>query len=213
MGKAINLYMPEVESWNSFYFVTLTLTNCTESRLKAVVEGMKDAFEACRRKIGRESIPFKAIKKLECTYGKGYHPHYHVIVESQEAAVALRDYWLEFCPKYTRQTTSANCQLIQEGDPRSLIELFKYATKLIAKSSSGSSSFISPKHLDVIFRALRHKRTYQTYGFRVKGDVETVKDLESTVEAYKNIDKAIHWMWDQQVEDWIDHMTGEMLIG
>lgn len=213
MGKAINTYLPKVEEWDEPYFVTLTVQNCGAEELPRLVGKMIEAFAAISRKMVRDQGSFVAIRKLECTYGKGYHPHFHIIVESREAAYALRDAWMVYGPKYTQRKVSEQGQDVQKADTESLIELFKYATKLVAKGPDGSKRFISCERLDVIFRALRGRRTYQPYGFKVDTNVEDVTDVESKVEAFKEVQRRILWLWDQEMVDWIDHETGECLTG
>ena len=213
MGKAINAYLPHVEHWDDLHFVTLTVQNCQDFELEDLVSRMLDAFACVGRKMVRDLGSFRAIRKLECTYGKGYHPHFHVVVEGSEAAYALRDAWMTYGPKYTRREVSEKGQDVRKADHDSLVELFKYATKLVAKGPDGGRRFISCKRLDVIFRALRNRRTYQTYGFKVATDVEDVTDAEAKVEAFKEVHRRVLWLWDQDMADWIDHETGECLSG
>jgi hypothetical protein len=213
MGKAINSYLPVVEEWDDPYFVTLTVENIyVEGDLHMLIEHMMGAFNAVKRKLHRDLGGLTALRKLECTYGKGYHPHFHVIVDGREAAYALRDQWLAFAPRYTGQRVELVAQDVQKANMVSLVELFKYATKLCVKGPAGVQ-YVSPKHLDVIFRALRNRRTYQSYGFKVAKDVEDVTDVESRVEAFTQVEERVLWLWDQDSADWIDHHTGELLTG
>lgn len=213
MGKAISTYMPHVDCWERPCFVTLTVQNCSAAELPWLVDRMLAAFTASTGKVKRTMGKVTAIRKMECTYGKGYHPHFHVIVDGPEAAYALRDAWMVFGPKYTRRRVSAEAQHVQEADKRSLVELFKYATKLVAKGPDGVKRFISVKRLDVIFRALRNRRTYQTYGFKASTDTESVTDCEATVTAFKEVHSRVIWLWDQGMADWVNHATGECLTG
>jgi hypothetical protein len=104
-------------------------------------------------------------------------------------------------------------QDVREADKGSLVELFKYATKLMTASGNGDKRFVSPEHLDVIFRAFRYRRTYQPYGFNVSADVEEVTLLDSSVPAFSRVAERVLWMWDQDMADWVDHLTGECMTG
>lgn len=212
MGKAINSYLPIVEEWSDPHFVTLTVQNVDADNLLLLIGKMMDGFNAVKRKLHRDLGKLTALRKLECTYGKGYHPHFHVIVEGRDAALALVEQWLVFAPRYTGRRVERSAQNVQKADMASLVELFKYATKLCAKGPDGVR-YVSPEHLDVIFRALRNRRTYQSYGFKVAKDVEDITDVESKIEAFTQIEERVLWLWDQDSADWIDHRTGELLTG
>ncbi len=98
----------------------------------------------------------------------------------------------------------------------SIIELLKYATKLVTKDDytkldDGQIQIqIHPEALDTIFRALRNRRTYQGFGIKLKLN-EDIEELKS--EVYEEILSDIDvWKWDQDNSDWIS-TYGEMLTG
>ena len=217
-AKAINRYGPIVDRWAK-YFVTLTLPTVTAEELlptlygdstarSAIDERIETAAAAQRtvkRHLKKEGKEFFAVRKLECTArpdGK-YHPHFHFIVDGKEAAERLVAEWL-------RRNSSADerGQDIRPANDRSIVELFKYATKILTDSKNP----IAPERLDVIYRALRDRRTWQPVGFRVSGDDGAEQEIrESAKTAWKRVEEQIDWTWKQEVGDWIDLRTGEGL--
>ena len=117
---------------------------------------------------------------LECTTRPDglYHYHFHIIIEGKKNAEYLIKSWLELNPDSDRKGQDmrpANCS--------SMIELFKYFTKLLAKDKSGNRRMMDYKRLDVIFRALSGKRIYQPFGglTMISEDIED-EDLKATRE-------------------------------
>lgn len=209
---AMEKYLPVVRGWNDVQFVTLTLRNVPADQLEATIDRMLQAFTAIKRGIkGTDRVPFKAIRKLECTYNAQtdeYHPHFHLHVEGREAAALLMQRWLDYFPD---ETDPAAQDIRPAGDDASLRELFKYFTKLITKRT-----VISAVPLDVIFRAMQGHRVYQPVGFvlpKEAADDEGELALDHGTEAITRRGESIVWEWNQQATDWVDRDTGECLTG
>ncbi|MEM1044380.1 MAG: protein rep [Bacteroidota bacterium] len=218
MGKAINAYEPEVSGWTDPQLVTLTVQNAPGDELRMTIEGMVKGFSQLVRKLRRDGHAVRAIRKLECTYNaqrEDYHPHFHVVVEGERAADAMLDAWLRFGPKYTGREVKRGGQDVRplDVDGGGLRELFKYFTKLTAKTQSGGKGYVGVPQLDVMFRAMRSKRVYQPYGFRTAKDVNEVDELDAVTVAISREDQATTWLWDDDVADWVDLETGECLTG
>jgi hypothetical protein len=149
--------------------------------------------------------PFLGIRKLECTYNpvrKDFHPHFHVIVQDGEQAQFLLSEWLSRNP--SARLVAQDVRLATDGD---LIELFKYFTKVLTKTDTSVRVYFDS--LDVIFRSLRNRRVFQTFGFCLDS-TETDTDADSEF-----IDRVLvaQFDWFQSVHDWVDQETGALLTG
>lgn len=216
-ARAMNAYLPVLSSWSDPYLVTLTVPNCSGEELPAVLALMQEKFTSCKRAIvrthGRE---FMAVRKLECTYNnrrRDFHPHYHVIVEGREQAELLRGLWL----RRWRGAADAKAQDVRKCDENALSELFKYFTKLTTRTGAkgGGRGFVPVAALDLIFRAMRHKRVWQPVGFRLPKEVEEsiegeTIEVDGTI-AFKRTSEVIYWEWFQELNDWVDRESGETL--
>lgn len=224
-ARAINAYHPIIAGdeaqgltgWAEPVAVTLTMRNCVAADLEQRIEDMQSAFQSCYRGIRRtDKLEFVAVKKLECTYSvprDDYHPHYHVIVDGRDVAECLVSRWLS----WWGGLADRRAQHVAEADEGSLLELFKYFTKLTTKSRDGRTRQIAPvEALDVIFCAMHRRHVWRPYGFRlsdyeeelIEGD--EIKDLERSP-AFKRVGEKAIWDWVQDLHDWVDKTTGEAL--
>lgn len=153
-AKAMNRYLPVVDSWAGRHMVTLTLRNVKAPALAGTIREMMKTFQAVKLGMRRAptlvrhnhrtwkdapalgailpAVKLAALRKLECTYNAAsddYHPHYHVIVETKAMADALRERWLEA----VGDRAESIAQDARACDRDSLREVFKYFTKLMAK--------------------------------------------------------------------------------
>ena len=214
-ARAITAYMPVLREWNDPHLVTLTRRNVDAESLGDSLIEMLDAFNSCKRSIKRtEKLEFKAVRKTECTYNlrrKDYHPHYHVIVEGQRQAELLRDKWVD---RYGGEAELA-AQDVRACDESSLMEVFKYFTKLTTKATTGERRITPPEALDVIFSAMRGRRVWQPVGFRLSAQEDDQiegEDLElKGTPAFKRSADKVLWEWEQDLADWVDLATGEAL--
>jgi hypothetical protein len=214
-AKAINAYLPVVETWDDPHLVTLTVRNCSEGELEAVLKEMFSTFTSCKRSIKRtHKRKFKALRKLECTHNTvrdDYHPHFHSIVEGEAAALLLRDLWV----KRFGERAVIQAQDVRRCDESSLREVFKYFTKLTTKGKDGKRRMVPAEKLDVIFKAMRGRRVWQPVGFSLpkeqESDVEGERLDVSASPACKRVTEAVLWQWEQDVADWVDAETGEVL--
>lgn len=202
-AKLINGYLPVIKSnFKVPMFVTLTIPNVSAEDLRRSIEEMtrtiikiNDTFRH------RRDFRLKGIRKIECTYNekhKDFHPHLHILVESKLAADQLVQSWLKNYPDADKRG-----QDIRPADQNSLIELFKYSTKITAKSKNNAEA------LDIIFKVLYKKRVFQPIGLKkvsVSEDVDEIQaqeinDLKSAVDV---------WVWEHEVKDWLNS-SGELL--
>lgn len=215
-ARAINAYLPVIETWDAPHMVTLTVRNCTGDELRTTIRGMLETFTSCKRAIRRTGgVPFRAVRKLECTYSlerRDYHPHLHVIVEGREAAEMLRALWLRRLPA----VAESGGQDVRPCDTTALLELFKYFTKLTTKVGRKGARRVAPlAALDTIFQAMKGRRVWQPVGFTLPKEIEEAIEGEEIevagTRAFKREVERVYWQWVQEVADWIDQETGEAL--
>lgn len=196
----INGYKPQLEKLTDPYFVTLTRPTCSEQELPYQIKRMSKAFRQIKNRKRMRNV--KGIRKAECTTRPNaqYHYHYHIIIEGKENAEYLIKSWLELNPE-----SSIKAQDMRKADCSSMIELFKYFTKLLATDKSGERKMMSYKRLDVIFRALSGKRIYQPFGgLSIVSEEIEEQELEATREVAQQI-----YQWLQN--DWYGTEEGDAL--
>jgi len=173
-AKIINGYKSSVEKFKEPQFVTLTIPNVKAKHLRASIEQMNKSLMNCRRNLKKTfKIDLKALRKYESTYNKRtntYHPHFHLIVDGLDTSNKLVEQWLKQFPK-----ADIKGQDVRPTNENSLVELCKYFTKIIAKDND-----YNPRALDIMFRAVKGKRTFQPIGIKkdVSEDVEEIQAQE-----------------------------------
>lgn len=200
IGKAINGYLPQLKALKEPYFVTLTVPNVKGSDLRGTITGMTKTWRLLYQCLKKRHIDVVGIRKTECTYNPvrdDYHPHFHMIVDGKDLAAIIHDEWLQRNPNAIWKA-----QDIRPADEGSMLELFKYFTKLITKEA------LYIPALDTIFQAMAGLRVFQPFGIlKVSEDVEdivaeVIEDLER---------KEVFWEWLHH--DWVDMDTDQCLSG
>jgi len=195
-------------------FVTLTIPNVSGEDLKSTIEGMikefiriKDLF------IHRRKFRINGIRKIEVTQNPItglYHPHFHIVLDGKEVGEELIEEWLKRYPEANR-----GAQDIRPADENSMLELFKYTTKLTTKNQvtkEGDKTIIevNPVALDTIFQALYKRRTFQAMGW-VKQVSEDIDEVDAQI--VEDIEDGVDvWKWEQEASDWVNSY-GELLTG
>jgi hypothetical protein len=204
-AKLTEGYKKPLADFKQPYFVTLTIPNVGGEVLKDEVKNMLRNFQLITRSI-RRKVEFNGIRKLECTYNdnlKNYHPHFHVLVDGRDNSETLVREWLNRNPK-----AESWCQDIRSADTGSLLELFKYTTKIVSKSKKdGFKIYVGA--LDTIFQSLYGLRTFQPFGNvkMVSEDVDELKAETYDIPYYE----SVVWMW--QENDWFSMLHGDALTG
>ena len=216
MAKTIEAYMPSIDHFEDAHFVTLTRRAVPAGEITQAIDENLRVFNLivkAMRYHRTDPVKLEAVRKLEITYNESkatYHIHYHVVVRSYAMGKRLLSGWLSrMGDKAVRQ--AQDIRPVTEG---ALVELFKYATKLVTKAKDGRGRFVPVDALDNIFTALHGRRTLQPVGFKLKRvlkDEEAPLDVEGRTEAWKRIGEAVLWQWEQEIADWIDYETGETL--
>lgn len=204
IATLINGYSPQLLELKEPYFVTLTAPTVITDDLPQRIKYFGEVFRKIIHTRSARKMGLKGIRKAECTVRPNdhYHYHYHVIIDGKDNAEFLIKRWLELIPEAQPQS-----QDYRAADSGSFIELFKYFTKLVTKKASGERVIVEYTRLDVIFRALRGKRTFQPFG----GLKPINEDMEEELTANILIDADSIYKWI--TEDWFNINSGEALSG
>jgi diadenosine tetraphosphate (Ap4A) HIT family hydrolase len=244
-GKLMNDHGDILDSLSNPFFVTLTIPNVPGDQLRNASKMMLSTFgriiktiqQTAKRKNEKIIVGFR---KLECTHNEKYndfHPHLHIIVDSEEAAQEIMRAWLE---KYDYASPSA--QDIRPASIAAAKELFKYVTKMLPNKKEGQSwqswfensdkteAFF--KAMDKIFVAFQGLRIIQSFGYEsikcnqvdngeidqeieeVEQETDESEDLELKSQQYKGTEAAEDgkYLWNKAALTWINPETGEFLL-
>lgn len=201
-ARLINGYITPLQALRDAQFVTLTKQTVPAELLPLSIELMGKTWRTILNSREGRRRGLRGVRKAECTIRPGghYHYHFHAIVEGRENAEWLVSEWLRRLGKLA----TAKGQDIRPADEGSLKELFKYFTKL----TTPDKKLYDLRRMDVIFRALRSKRTYQPFG-GIAAISEEIEDVQ-TEELDFLAEQEQVWNW--YVNDWINH-AGECLTG
>jgi hypothetical protein len=217
----INTYLPLIKQWNNKSFVTLT-TNLTKScvgelELKETIQQYKKAFTRIWRRLKRKYGTTNAIRKIEITHSfrnNWYHPHFHVILEvKSNEDVFLRNEWLKEFPN-----ADIGGNDIRIADDSTVKETFKYMTKMWKKIEKEDSTEeirvlpYAPEVMHTIFKVMYNKRTIQVYGEKLKPIDEDFDTDIATVFLDDNFDEDSVWAWEQELRNWVNWETAELLL-
>lgn len=215
-AKLVHGYLPQIQAMPEKWFVTLSRPNVRASKLKAEFKHYTKTASLINRFLReKKKLKYSSLRKLECTYNEirnDFHPHFHLIFDCELAARAFLGQWLERNP--TALLDKGND--IRQADDNSVMELFKYFTKVVskAKGSARNDYRIHISALDTMFQAMQGMRTFQPCGI-IKSVSEEVAPTES-LESGRADENT--WSWNGQ--DWqtwldrefLDQTTGELLI-
>lgn len=212
IAKLIRGYKAQLEQYPELYFVTLTRPTVPADGLKAQQKQMMKSFTSIRNSRMFRNNDFSGIRKAECTIRPNghYHFHFHVLVNSKAAAEFMVERWLKLNPESTRE--AQDIREVDKSNERSLLEIFKYFTKLIAKlknEDGTEQAYISYTRLNVIFEFMKGQRVFQPFG-SLRPVEEDFEDEE--LEADLDIEQA-NSIWRWATSDWYNIETGELLSG
>jgi hypothetical protein len=196
-AELINAYYPEISQLEDPRFITLTLKNCKEDELRDRIIWMNKTWAKIQKKIYRNKS-IKGYRKLEVTHNLRYndfHPHFHAIVNKRENSQYIISEWIKLV-KEAGIEVSADFQDDRPADIKSMLELFKYTTKILPTKKKGQkykdmfaragSSKRFLKGQDFIYQALVRVRTFQPFGFKPIKDVQEDKVSVQSVEIDSN---------------------------
>lgn len=213
-ARLISGYLPAIEKMGEKWFLTLSRPNVSGPKLKAEIKYyLREASLIQRYLREKRKLKYSSLRKIECTYNEvadTFHPHFHFVFDSFEAADLFLTEWLSRNP--TAKLDKGN--QLKECDNNAVLELFKYFTKVVSKTKSktanglDSSSYrIHLAALDTMFQAMRAVRTFQPCGVikAVSEDVEPTQTLET--------DRFGADFWEWSGHDWLSRETGQTLTG
>jgi len=205
-AKLINAYSFQLSEIEQKYFVTLSDVNVSEDELKTEIDNHIKASQKIIDVMRKRKTPLVGIRKIECTYNKEkntYHPHLHLIVNGKENAEAVLKHWMVLHPM-----ASLKGNKIKKADENSVIELFKYCTKILNEVDSKMT--FDAKSSDVIFQAMYKRRIFQPIGLKkvVSEDIDELQSDEYEIEPSREV---IGWHWHDFANDWVNMLSGECL--
>jgi len=216
-AKLIIGYMPAIkQDLKHPFFVTLTIPNVSAEVLKKTVQAMALNFAGIKNLFRHHrDFRLRGIRKIECTYNEkenSYHPHFHLIIDGKREATELVNAWLKVYPE-----AKSLAQDIRPADDGSMIELFKYTTKLTTKSDitrdgDKAEIKINSEALNIIFKALYRVRTFQPFGIAKMPVKEDIEELQAELFDDLSAMTVEVWNWEQPISDWVA-ADGECLTG
>lgn len=212
-GRLIVGYLPAIEAMQDKWFLTLSRPNVAGPKLADEIQYYLATARLIQRHLReKRKLDFSSLRKIECTYNEGvntYHPHFHFIFDSWEAANAFLHEWLARNP--TAKLDKGN--QLKKADNKSVVELFKYFTKVVSKSSTKVNGVATSDYrihleaLDTMFQAMAGVRTFQPCG--------VIKYISEDVEPEQAVDsgraEVNHWKWLSH--DWVNVETQAALTG
>jgi len=213
--------LPHIEEWkDDAWLVTLTRPTVDRYGIRARHDDnalgtrtIRDTENARRRRKGRP--PMQYVHSQESTVSEvqdWYHLHNHLLIRTEEAALAMRDGWLKRYPD-----ASPKAQDIRKIDGRNgVLEALKYAVKPYDREGK----LIAPDMAFELFSALKGARRRSTSGIDRstvdEADVvnaaldEIVTDEAPEQEANHLPDGVYHW--HDEVQNWVETSTGQLLL-
>lgn len=152
----------------NLYFVTLTNKCCAKNAyfLNDEIKRQQKIIRKFTNKFMRKSI-CNMLTKHETTYRKdgSFHPHFHCIVEGNEMANKLKEYWIKENNKIDKSLCSEAAQNVKKADINSIIEIAKYTTKVFSNKERNEQykDVVWRKYAEIIL-AIKGVRIYRTYG-------------------------------------------------
>lgn len=210
-AKHIIAYREIIDSWEEPYFITLTQKTVPSCSLTKMLDEMQRIFCLIKDsyykdyKRGKLKEPLTGVRKLECTYRPitdHYHPHYHIVVKNKSMGEYILSRWIEL-----NDNAEIHGQKLIKANGNTLLELFKYMTKIIASTgkrpNTNDEKLINAKALDIVFNALHGRRTIQNFGFKINKNC-----MEDNGDNVKLIALDV-LQWNKQY-DWVNVRTGEL---
>ena len=208
-AKLINGYKKPIGDMSQPMLVTLTRKNVTGDQLSVTLTEMCHQFRkillrnAARKRYGN-ALPCYGIRKIEVTYNANrntFHPHFHIVTDGRNVSERIVTDWLEF----SNGNALRQAQDIRPVTDDSLLEVFKYATKIV----TNGKRVVPLDALDVIMQALYGRRITQPFGsMRIVS--EEVEGLQS--DSYPGLPEYELMQWGWHEHDWINGY-GECMTG
>lgn len=206
---------PFIEA-GTMQLVTLTAKTPHIDDLTAHLNFMGKAWSKILGVAHKQKRGLVGIRVLEC-HGcpeDHAHPHFHVLIDGVKNAYWLKWEWI----KRLGAKASSNAQDVRTANKKSLTELFKYVTKTsMTMPEDKKKTKYKFNHsdeeldqLDVIYCALRGRRTIQPFGGikKVSEDLEE-RRIDALTAEYED-DRS--YLWVREVANYVGEDTGVLLI-
>lgn len=200
-AQLINGYMPQFQKFEQPYFVTLTSRNVPPDLLAEMLQVYQHVWRTIYKRMKKNKLELKGIKKLECTYNAefdSYHPHFHFIINDKNIAETLFANWMDEMKtgKLFLYGAELPGQDIRPADLGSMLEIFKYFTKIFAKPNNKGDRFIYISALDNIFNCMKNRRVFEPFG--IKKVSEKIEKLDAQeYELHCKGAEVFRWNFDQ----------------
>lgn len=203
-ARLFEAYSEPLFELDELYMVTLTAPTVTSDKLKSEINKRYKTITEIKDLLRKTyKIKLKGIRKLEITYNlktKEFHPHYHLIVSTKQAAELIKTYWLKKIPE-----ASPKAQDVRKASGKALFELFKYVTKSVVKSIYDASA------LDEMYKSIKGIRTIQSFGIKKKTEIK-IEKYESVIIEHKT-ERIDVWKWCNKEKDWYTSEGEQMNSG
>lgn len=204
-ARLFKAYSDPLLDLEDLHLVTLTAPTIKADQLKPEIEKRYKTLTEIKDLLRKTyKVKLKGIRKLEVTYNlqtKEFHPHYHLIVSTKEAADLVKMYWLKKIPE-----ASPKAQDVRKvTSEKALFELFKYVTKSVVKSVFNAEA------LDQMYKSIKGVRTVQAFGIKQKTPVK-IEDYEAVIIEHK-AEKIDVWKWCKEKNDWYTSEGEQMNYG
>ena len=195
-AKAINRDLPIIKKWSEPTFTTLTKRTINAEQLQSEIDLRWSALYRIQQRLKKRGFKFIGVVKLEIEYNDTtdkYHPHFHILHESNEYGKMLIDEWVKEFPN----ETNIKAQDTRNANQNSLLEVFKYSVKLLSKDKR----IPNIQSLFHIYTTLRGKRTIRHFGMpKIKDEIENEEMPELISQSYNIEEQNEIYLWVKN--DW-----------
>jgi len=206
-AKAINRDLPIISKWNEPTFTTLTKRTINAEQLQSEIELRWSALNRIEDKLEKRGFKFIGVVKLEIEYNDTtdkYHPHFHILHQSNEYGKMLINEWVKEFPN----ETNIKAQDTRNADQNSLLEVFKYSVKLLSRDKRTPNI----QSLFHIYTTLRGKKTIRHYHMpKIKDEIENDEMPELISQLYNIEEQNEIYLWNLKEADWIGITTKQPL--
>lgn len=206
-AKAINRDLPIIKKWTQPTFTTLTKRTINAEQLQSEIQLRWSTLNRIEDRLEKRGFKFIGVVKLEIEYNDTtdkYHPHFHILHESNEYGKMLINEWVKEFPN----ETNIKAQHTRNADQNSLLEVFKYSVKLLSKDKRTPNI----QSLFHIYTTLRGKRTIRHFGMpKIKDEIENEEMPELISQLYDIEEQNEIYLWNTKEADWIGITTKQPL--
>jgi len=207
-------YLPSLQAMNNPVMLVLHERNCEKGTLAETMANMYADWRLILQQASKRKRGYSGIVSWEVTTNEKaqtFHPHMHIIVESEHAPRILED-WIKRNPaKRTHHAHMNNGQNMQpvSKDIKSLFEVLKYTMKLSistrSKEKDQEKEMASTEMLYEIVCAMYKKPQWKPFGQWIKQQEETHNNEERVIDIDENpeIQACDKWVWDNKLMDWV----------